>query len=197
MKLYSDPQCPLCHRTRFVIEEKGIPVSIESTDTNPWPEEIANVIPNGKSPILHDRDLILYDSSIIISYLEERFAEPALMPNQPEARAKLRLALHRIDHDWYALWNDLVGSNNKRATRAKQTLTEDLIVLAPLFEQTQFFFNDHFSMADCYIAPLLWRLPMLSITLPSKAKAVNQYAERIFARPAFQASLTQLEQAMR
>lgn len=197
MKLYSDPQCPLCHRTRFVIAEKRIAVSIENTDNGHWPETIANANPYGQSPVLQDRDLVLYDSNIIISYLEERFVQPALMPTDPESRAKIRLMLHRIERDWYALWNDLTGNNQNALKRAKQTLTEDLVVLAPMFKQTSFFFNEHFSILDCYIAPLLWRLPMLSITLPNKAKAVDQYAERIFERPAFQASLTDLERAMR
>lgn len=197
MKLYSDPECPLCHRTRFVIEEKNVAVSIENTIDNHWPENIANATPYGESPILHDRDLILFDSNIIVAYFEERFVQPALLPKDPESRAKMRLMLHRIDKDWYSLWDDFNGGSGQATTKAKKTLTEDLTVLSPMFEQMPFFFNEHFSLLDCYIAPLLWRLPMLSITLPNKAKAVAQYAERIFARPAFQASLTELERAMR
>lgn len=197
MKLYSDPGCPLCHRTRYVIKEKNITVNIESTANNPWPETIANSNPYGQSPVLQDRDLILFDSNIIISYLEERFVQPALMPKDPESRAKTRLMLHRINRDWYALWDDLTGSNQKSSAMAKQLLTEDLTVLAPIFDQMPFFFNEQFSLLDCYIAPLLWRLPILSITLPNKANSVTEYAERIFTRPAFQTSLTELERAMR
>ena len=46
-------------------------------------------------------------------------------------------------------------------------------------------------------APILWRLKHYGIELPPQAKAVNDYAERIFARESFQASLTELEEEMR
>lgn len=195
--LYSDPECPLCHKTRFVIQEKGIAASIEDTRDTHWPEAIATANPYGQSPVLTDRELILYDSSIIIAYLEERFAHPALMPADPASRAKARLMLHRIDRDWYSLWDNLTSKSKKSISKTKQAIKDDLTVLTPLFNDSAFFLNGSFSLIDCSLAPLLWRLPMLGIKLPAKAKAVENYAQQIFARPTFQASLTDSERAMR
>lgn len=195
--VFSDPTCPFSHQMRIVIKEKEIDAQIEDLVEGEWPEEVAAANPYGSGPTLFDRDLVLFDSRVIIDYFDERFPHPPLMPVDPVARAKARLMLHRIDKDWYSLWNALSGRERGKATRARKTIQEDLTVLAPLFENFKFFMSDEFSLLDCTLAPLLWRLPSLGVKLPASAKAVEKYAERIFRRDSFQASLSDLEKAMR
>ena len=197
MVLYSDPLCPLCHRTRFALAEKGISASIRNSRTDPWSEEVSAAVPYGTSPVLIERDLVLFDSNIIIDYLDARFLQAPLYPSDPAAKAQLKLMLYRLDRDWYSLWDALSGLKKTKMAAAKRTLREDLTVLAPLFEATPFFMSDTFSMLDCSLAPLLWRLPLLNITLPSSASAVDAYAKHLFERPSFQTSLTNEERAMR
>ncbi|MDH5591251.1 MAG: glutathione S-transferase N-terminal domain-containing protein [Gammaproteobacteria bacterium] len=197
MTVYSDPSCPFSHRTRIVMHEKNIEANIEDVVDGQWPEDVAAANPYGKNPTLIDRDLVLFDSNIIIDYFDERFLQPALMPVGPVARAKTRLMLHRIDKDWYSLWDALTGTEKGKASKARKIIQEDLTVLSPLFAESAFFMSDEFSLLDCSLAPLLWRLPMLNIKLPTKAKAVAEYAERIFARDSFQASLSDIERGMR
>ena len=198
MTVYSDPVCPFSHRTRIVIHEKKIDnINIEDVIAGQWPEEVAAANPYGVSPTLFDRDLILFDSSVIVDYFDERFPHPPLMPVDPADRAKARLMLHRIDKDWYSLWNALTGTERSKAQKAKKLVQEDLTVLAPLFESSRYFMSDEFSLLDCSLAPLLWRLPTLKIKLPEKARAVEEYADRIFRRDSFQASLSDAERAMR
>ncbi len=197
MTVYSDPSCPFSHRTRIVLHEKNIDANIEDVIDGQWPEDIVSINPSGISPTLIDRDVALFDSNIIISYFEERFLQPALMPNDPISRAKMRLMLHQIDTDWYANWGLLSGSEKGKTSKARKALQEDLTVLAPLFAEGSFFMSKEFSLLDCSLAPLLWRLPSLNIKLPTKAKAVEDYATRIFARNSFQASLSDSERAMR
>jgi len=197
MTLYSDPVCPLCHRTRFAIAEKGINVTILNSRLDAWSEDVAAAVPYGKSPVFVERDIILFDSTIIIDYLDARFLQSPLYPLDLAEKAQLKMMLYRIEHDWYSLWETFSGSHKTKIAEAKRTLREDLIVLAPLFKAHPYFMSDTFSMVDCSLAPLLWRLPMLNITLPDKASAVETYAKRIFKRPSFQASLTNEERAMR
>ena len=197
MTVYSDPACPFCHRTRIVMYEKNITANIEDIIDGQWPEDVAAANPYGASPTLIDRDMVLFDSNIIINYFDERFLHPPLMPVDPADRAKARLMLHRIDKDWYALWNVLTGVEKGNTSKARKTVQEDLTVLAPLFAASPYFMSNEFSLLDCSLAPLLWRLPMLNIKLPTKAKAVEDYAERIFARESFQASLSDIERDMR
>lgn len=194
LTVYSDPSCPFSHRTRIVIHEKNIEANIEDILDGQWPEDVAASNPYGTSPTLMDRDLVLFDSNIIIDYFDERFPHPPLMPVDPVARAKTRLMLHRIDKDWYSLWQALIAG---KPAKARKTVQEDLTILAPMFEESEFFMGNEFSLLDCSLAPLLWRLPMLGIKLPNSANAVESYAQRIFARESFQASLSDLERSMR
>lgn len=197
MTIYSDPGCPFSHQTRIVVHEKAIEANLVDLVAGEWPEEVAAVNPYGLGPTLIDRDLALFDSRVINEYLDERFPHPSLMPIDPVERAKIRLMLHRIAHDWYALWPALSGQVRTGQARARKTLLEDLTVLSPLFASSRYFLSVDFTLLDCYVAPLLWRLPALNITLPAKASAVERYARRIFERPGFQASLSQLESGMR
>lgn len=197
MTVYSDPSCPFSHRTRIVMQEKNITANIENVIDGHWPEDVSALNPYGTSPILIDRDLVLFDANIIINYFDERFLHPPLMPIDPSHRAQTRLMLHRIDKDWFSLWPALIGTEKSKINKARKTIQEDLTVLGPLFEESPYFMSDEFSLLDCYLAPLLWRLPTLGIKLPVKAKAVEDYAQRIFARDSFQASLSDIEREMR
>lgn len=197
MTVYSDPECPFSHRTRIVMHEKNIEANVIEIIDGHLPEDVAAANPYGTTPILFERDLTLFNSNIINTYFDERFLQPPLMPSDPASRASARLMLHRIDKDWYSLWNALIGIEKGKMGKARKTVQEDLTVLAPLFAKSPFFMSDDFSLLDCSIAPLLWRLPILKIKLPANAKAVEEYAERIFARDSFQASLSNAERDMR
>jgi len=197
MTVYSDPNCPFSHQTRIVIQEKNLETNIQDLVTGEWPEDVAAANPYGSGPTMFDRDLVLFDARVIMDYFDERYPHPPLMPVDPVARAKARLMLHRIDKDWYSLWQALSGREKGKTSKARKTIQEDLTVLSPLFENSPFFMSDEFSMLDCALAPLLWRLPSLNIKLPASAKAVESYAERIFKRDSFQASLSDAERNMR
>ncbi|AFI83475.1 glutathione S-transferase N-terminal domain-containing protein [Methylophaga nitratireducenticrescens] len=197
MTLYSDVQCPFSHQTRIVVQEKQIDCQIVYLTDGHWPEEVASANPYAYGPTLFDRDIVIFHSRIIMEYLDERFPHPSLMPNDPGARAQMRLMLHRLETDWFSMWPQLSEREKSPATKAKKTLREDLTVLAPLFEQNDFLMSDEFSLIDCYIAPLLWRLPYLGIKLPDSAKAIERYAQRVFQRQTFQASLSASEKGMR
>jgi RNA polymerase-associated protein len=61
----------------------------------------------------------------------------------------------------------------------------------------KYFLSDEFSLVDCSIAPILWRLSVYGIDLGDEAGAIEKYMDEVFSRPSFQLSLTELEQEMR
>lgn len=197
MTLFSDPRCPESHRTRIVAAEKGITVDVVHIDPSNKPEDLIDLNPYNSVPTLVDRDLVLYDAQVIMEYLDERFPHPPLMPVDPVSRARMKLALYRIERDWYSLLPDLESDNEKRAAKARKILRESFTSSAEAFSAKPFFLSDEFTLVDCSIAPLLWRLPHYGVELPPQAKAVLDYAERIFARESFQASLSDAEKEMR
>jgi stringent starvation protein A len=94
MTLFSAPNDPWSHRTRIVLAEKGISIDIVSVEPGKLPEDLLDLNPYHSVPTLVDRDLVLYDSRVIIEYLDERFPHPPLMPVDPVTRAQFRLALY-------------------------------------------------------------------------------------------------------
>lgn len=197
MTLYSRATCPYCHRVRMVLAEKRVSVDIINIDGASLPEDLLDLNPYNTLPTLTDRDLVLYNSQIIMEYLEDRYPHPPLMPVDPVSKARTRLFLYRIDHDWYSMLNDMAGGDERAAGKARNALRDSLTVVAPTFKQKPFFMSDEISLVDCSLVPLLWRLPSYGIELPVQAKPLMQYAERMFAREAFRASLSPAEREIR
>jgi RNA polymerase-associated protein len=196
MALYSDVECPYSHRVRMVLAEKNITVNVLDIDPLNLPDDLMDLNPYGSLPTLVDRDLILYESRIIMEYLEERFPHPPLLPVDPVSRATSRLYMYRVDRDWYSLM-DTIQAGGKSATTARKELRDSLTATAPVFASKPYFMSDDMTLVDCSIAPMLWRLPSLGVELPPQAKAVNEYMNRLADRECFQKSLTELEREMR
>lgn len=197
MNLFTSPTCPYCHLARIVLAEKDITFESIEVDVDALPEDLSELNPYNTVPTLIDRDLVLYDSRVIVEYLDERFPHPPLMPVDPVSRAKTRLALHRVEKDWYPLMHDIMHKGEKTVAKSRKMLRESIVSANELFKVLPFFLSEEYSLVDATIAPLLWRLPALGIELPVEAKAVNDYAQRIFNREAFQLSLTEAEKEMR
>lgn len=197
MTLFSDPTCPQSHRTRIVLAEKDIIVDVIHIDPNHKPEDLSDLNPYNSVPTLVDRDLVLYDARVIMEYLDERFPHPPLMPVDPVSRARSRLALYHIERDWYGLLDDLTSRVEKKVIAARRILRESILSSIEVFSAKPFFLSDEFSLVDCSVAPILWRLPSFGIELPAQAKPIKQYATRIFNRPSFRESLSEAELDMR
>jgi RNA polymerase-associated protein len=198
MTLFSRPTDIHSHRTRLVLAEKNINIEISSVMGADLPEDLMDLNPYHTVPTLVDRDLTLYDSRVIIEYLDERFPHPPLMPVDPVMRAQFRLALFRIETDWYSLAEEAEASGDGRlSTKSRKLLRESILQSTELFGARPYFLSEEFSLVDASIAPILWRLPVYGIDLGSQAAPIEEYMKRVFARRSFQQSLTELEQEMR
>ena len=197
MSLYSDPTDPASHAVRFVLAEKAINVDIHHVTMDDKPEDLNHLNPYNDILTLVDRDLVLYEPQIIMEYLDERFPHPPLMPVDPVARANNRLYRYRLQRDFYALTDDLECGEKAVSNAAKKSLRDHLSTLAPIFAQKTYFMSDDYSLVDCFLAPILWRLPAYGVRLPAQARALQRFADRIFEREAFAQSLTEAEHELR
>ncbi len=198
MTLFSKPTCIHSHRTRLVLAEKNINIEIADVDGPDLPEDLLDINPYHTVPTLVDRDLVLYDSRVIIEYLDERFPHPPLMPVDPVTRAQFRLALFRIEMDWYQLAEQFEADGERKlATKPRKMLRDSILASVDLFSAKKYFLSDDFSLVDCSIAPILWRMPVYGVELGSQAEPIVMYMKRVFERRSFQDSLTELEQEMR
>ena len=195
MTLYSGID-PYSHRTRIVLAEKNIAAEVVDVKDSNLPEDLIDLNPYNTVPTLVDRDLALYDSQIIMEYLDERYPHPPLMPVDPVNRARCRVFLYRIERDWYRLLPDIEHGEGQSVTKARKNLRESLTAVAPIFDQKPYFMSEEYSMVDSIMAPLLWRLPQYGIELPIQARPILEYAKRLFARAAFKTSLRDVERDM-
>ncbi len=199
MTLFSSPSCWQSHRVRIVLAEKGVSVAICDVNLDNPPEDLLDLNPYNSLPTLVDRELVLYDSRVIMEYLDERFPHPPLLPADPVNRARFRLGLSRIETDWYRLLQQLdeVESRDEERECVRSALRNSLTASAAVFAVKPFFLSKDFSLMDCSLGPLLWRLPHYGIELPSHARTVVEYGERLFSRPSFRQSLSAAERKMR
>ena len=197
MVLYSDTVNPVGHSVRIVLAEKDINVDIRYIQGNELPEDLAELNPYNTVLTLIDRDLVLYDEQIIMEYLDERFPHPPLLPVDPVSRANNRQLRFRVMRDLYRQVEQLTAENEIAAANARKEIRDNLTAIAPIFSQKPFFMSDEYSLVDCCLAPLLWRLDHYGIKLPMSAKVVNEYARRMFERNAFKLSLSEWEKEIR
>ena len=118
MTLYSGTTDPYSHRTRIVLFEKDVECQIVFVEPDNKPAALADLNPYNQVPTMVDRDLVLYQSSIINEYLDERLPHPPLMRVDPVNRARARLMLARFENDWYRVLPDIEHGDKKLATKA-------------------------------------------------------------------------------
>ncbi|MFM9912944.1 MAG: glutathione S-transferase N-terminal domain-containing protein [Methylophilaceae bacterium] len=196
MTLYSGTTCPYSHRCRIVLFEKGMDFEVIDVDATNKPEDLIEISPDNRLPVLVERDLRLDIANIINEYIDERFPHPQLMPPDPVMRARARLFLHNFEEQLFAHIGD-IENNTANAEQARVAIRDGLTMIAPIFARQQFMLGDEFSMVDVAITPLLWRLNHYGIELPKQAAPILTYAERIFSRPAYIEAMTPHERAMR
>jgi len=195
--LFSSVDDVLCHRVRLVLAAKGVAYDLVPVDPQNPPEDLLNLNPYHSVPTLVERDLVLYAASVVTEYLDERYPHPPLMPVDPLSRARLRLAMLRIEHDWVPQVQAIQYGNKQQAEAGRRRLKELLIESVPLFKASKFFLNHEMSLADCAMAPIIWRLQALDVPLPRDGKVIEDYGNRIFRNPGFVRSLTPQEKALR
>jgi len=193
MTLYSGLNCIYSHSCRIVLHEKEVECHIRWVDLESNPEELAELNPYNETPTLVDRELVLYGAQIISEYLDERLPHPPLMPVDPVNRGRARLMFARLQRDWIDRLQPRSRRGGTPTDTTRQAVRDGLIAVSPIFTEQQYMLGDEFSLVDCFLAPLLWRLPYYDIELPRQAKPILDYGQKLFARPAFQSSLSEAE----
>ena len=197
---YSDGNSHYSHRVRIVLAEKGVAVETIDVDPDNKPEDLATLNPYNTLPTLIDRDLVLYEADIMMEYLDERFPHPPLFPVYPVARARSRLWIYRIQKDWCTLVDSILNETGtpSQIEKKRKELRESITSIAPIFGEKPYFMSDDFTIVDCCVCPILWRLPLMGIELPKNkiTKPLTVYRDRLFERDSVMDSLSEQEKDM-
>jgi len=198
LTLFSATDDVLCHRVRLVLAAKGAAYDLVEVDIQEPPEDLIDLNPYQSLPTLVERDMVLYGAGVVSEYLDERYPHPPLMPIDPLSRARLRLAMLRLEMDWVPQVQAIQNGSKVQAETARKRLAELVAQSIPLFKAAKFFLNTEMSLADCAMAPIIWRLEALDIPLPKEgSKIIDDYGNRIFRNPGFLRSLTEQEKKLR
>ena len=199
MTFFSDARDHYSHRVRMVLAEKGVAVEIIDVDPSHKPEDLADINPYNSLPTLLDRELVLYEANVIMEYLDERFPHPPLLPVYPVQRALSRLWITRVEKEWSVRLDILMAGKGRETviTKARKDLRESIISIAPIFAEKPFFMNEDFTLVDCCVVPVLWRLKHVGISLPERStRPLQKYMQMIFERESFRRSLSETELEM-
>ncbi len=197
LTIFSRPAGLLSHLVRVVVREKNLAnVNIEFLRPGDDNEDLVHLKVDTASelPVLIDRQLVLTDVRTIIEYIDERFPHPPLMPIDPAERAAARQAIEEIRGEFYKMVDIIENGSAAKVRAARKTLISGLTGLATSMGRRKYFLGSDMSLVDCAMAPVLWRLNTLGVKMPASAENLSEYAQRLFTRPAFKASLTEIEE---
>ena len=193
MSLHTDVNSICSHSLRIMLRDKDVECDMRYVNSDERREELFELNPYGETPVLIDREMVLYEFYPVVEYLDERFPHPPLLPADPIGRGKARLTIARMQRDWMQEVDKAIAADEPISDELKQSIKDGLTALSPLFAHQPYFTGEEYTLVDVMIAPLLWRLKSLGITLPDKAKPILDYADRLFAREQFEMSLSQQE----
>jgi glutathione S-transferase len=188
-------------KTKVVLEEKGIAYRIENLSPgNLWkkPPEMLAKHPLGKVPYIEDGELIIFDSTVINEYLEERYGGPRLMPADPVARMHVREAEQWGDEAllsgsvppiWMPYWSEPAKRDAARIEQGRELLrSRDLPFLEKLLARSDGlgYVCGQFSLADTPLMTLAMVLEVDAMNLDAFAR-VEAYLRRLRERPSYRA----------
>lgn len=152
LKLVSHKLCPFVQRAVIALKEKGVPFERIDIDLNNKPDWFLKVSPLGKTPVLLVGDKAIFESAVILEYLEETQPKP-LHPKDPVDRAEHRAWIEFGSAVLGDIWG-LETAKDEASFRAKVKQSEERfarlearLVAAPWFD------GDSFSLVDAVFAP--------------------------------------------
>jgi RNA polymerase-associated protein len=175
-------------RVRMALAEKSITADVVPVDPSAPPEFLMELSPEGTLPLLVDRELVLDFASVISEYLDERFPHPPLLPVYPVARARSRMLIGQIVDEWYPMIEKMGNTVDDKVITA---VTNAIYSIVPLLEDSTYFLSNEFSLVDCAMAPLLWRLKSYNVSIEEHSPLLKRYCQNIFSRDSFQVSLSE------
>lgn len=199
IKLYDFKSSPNCQRVKVVLAEKNLPYDIVAVDLRKQEQktpEFLKLNPYGKVPVLIDDGTALYESCIINEYLNEKYANPPLLPADPAKRAKARIltdyGLAHLDGAYQKLRVELMKEareqNQEVVVAAKNSLRKLLQHLEEELGNQPYLVGD-FSLADAALIPRFLRLEGFAVLPDPTLPRLGQYLQRMKARPSVQAIL--------
>jgi glutathione S-transferase len=200
IKLYDFPMSPRARKVRIVLAEKGLQhqkVMIDLLKGEQKKPEYLAINPYGKVPALQDNGTTVYESTIIMEYLNDKYPNPPLLPADPGQRARARVLMHYGDNPYESAVSTLAGelllkpmqggsSDPAVVAKAREDVQACLERLEKELGNNDYLLGSAFTLADIPFVSWAILFPNLQVEVPS-AK-VNAWLTRLKARPSVKAA---------
>jgi glutathione S-transferase len=194
MKLFSGPLSLFSAKTRIALAEKGLAHELVQVGWNPrtayephHPEVVA-LNPKRQVPVLVDGDVVVYDSTLICEYLEDRYPEPRLFPADLVERARCRQQEAAADEIWFPHVWTLIEARIYR-TGSEEAASQATLALQELYrgfdaglDRRDYYCGD-FSAADIGTLIFVWSAATLGTPIPNDLTRFLGWRDRMAARP--------------
>jgi glutathione S-transferase len=208
--LYEHPLSPYAQKCKIALAEKGIafdariPEAFGSGATSDQGFIAEN--PRHEVPALVDGDLQIFDSTIILEYLEEKWPEPALLPKDPAERARQRMLEDVMDTQYEAInWGilEILGFGRASGSLREQLLARAAEQTAKLqgwlehkLDGAAWFGGKDFGWADVAVVPNL-NISASFGNPPKAGSALADWLARANERPSVAACQAAAQQYMK
>jgi len=201
IKLYEFPRCPYCRKVKIALHEKEIPYKSILVDLNRKEQrkpEFLKLNPNGKVPVLMDGKKVIYESTVINEYLEEKYSTNPLLPQNHYTRAKIRMLVDYCEKTFhtyvFGIYKEL--KLNKSSKTKKELILHNSKQLDAEFNYLNSllcgnkFLAGRFSLADIAFLPRVLLLDYLGIEVKAEYKNLNNWITRLQNRKSSEIVLT-------
>jgi glutathione S-transferase len=197
IKLYDYPQCPFCRKVRIVLAEKDIKyerIFVDLRKKEQKQTDFLKLNPYGKVPVIEDDGVVIYESSVINEYLDERYPSPPLMPSDPAGKAKVRILVDFCESHlfppWYNVYKEITFKgeherNHDLVEKGKNEIKGYLYRLEKELKGKDYLVSSY-SLADIAFTPRIALFESLGITTSPEFINVTKWIERIQSRPSYQ-----------
>lgn len=203
--LYDVPLSPYAQKVKIALLEKDIAYEQKIPALGVNDSELARVSPRGEVPALLDGDLAVFDSAIILEYLEDNWPAPALLPASAAGRAKVRMIQEICDSRFEALtWglNEVISFKRAEGPLAQRIIAsagQEIGQLRNWLEgqlgDDDWFNGDAFGMGDLVVFPYLSTAALFKFG-PVDDTPLAAWLARMRERPSVQQVLGEAKAAL-
>ena len=181
---------------RIALAEKKIPwepIHVDLRKEEHKTPEFLALNPYGKVPVLLDDGAIIYESTVVNEYLEDRFPDSPLIPRDPLGRAEVRIWEDYGDNMFLGPAEAIFIHNKgwrtfepERLAQMRQQIQDSLTRVEKHLQGKQYLVRDTFTLADICFAPRIIMLDELGTPLNPAYQNVQAWIERIKERESLQ-----------
>lgn len=157
LRLHGSPISNYYNKAKLALLEKGVPFEEKRVDFRNKDAALLEASPLGKIPFLTTGEGSLCESQVILDYLEETHPQPALLPSDAFARAKVRELVTFIDWHLEMAVRQLYATaffgapalSESNAARIRREVEQKIDGFRRLAKFSPYVAGDSFTMADC------------------------------------------------